>query len=243
MVALVWAIAVAVFLTATGALDTDAAEWGARTLYWTLSVGFGLMATLAGWHLGRRFGLPDVPVATAGVLGWLLPLTAGALALCIAMFGGVWTPARFVALMPTVAAMLVVLQLPLLLVARKREAPVRPEAGCAASSTTADWLPAPYRDAKLYALEAQDHYVQVYTSRGPILVRKRFADAVASAAVSEEAGVRAHRSWWISREAIVRLDKHRGRRTVLLVNGLRVPISRSCSEPIATTLSSAASNI
>jgi hypothetical protein len=61
-------------------------------------------------------------------------------------------------------------------------------------------LPARVRFARLFAIEAHDHYVRVHTDAGTELVTARFADAV-----DELVGVhgfRVYRSWWDSGSAI-----------------------------------------
>jgi len=88
-------------------------------------------------------------------------------------------------------------------------------------------LSARRRAARLFALEAQDHYVQVHTDAGPELIGLRFADAVAELAGAH--GFRVHRSWWVSAEAIKTARWRRGSGQIELENGLVVPVSRSAA--------------
>jgi hypothetical protein len=86
-------------------------------------------------------------------------------------------------------------------------------------------LPAKLRSAKLLALEAQDHYVRVYTDAGTDLISARFSDAVDS--LARVHGYQVHRSWWVSGAAIKSARWERARGEVELDTGLKVPVSRS----------------
>jgi DNA-binding LytR/AlgR family response regulator len=88
-------------------------------------------------------------------------------------------------------------------------------------------LSAKRRTARLLAIEAQDHYVQVHTDAGAELIGLRFSDAVAELAGAH--GFRVHRSWWVSAEAIRTARWRRGSGEVELENGLTVPVSRSAA--------------
>ncbi len=75
------------------------------------------------------------------------------------------------------------------------------------------------------ALQAEEHYVRVYTTSGSELVHYRFRDAVTEMPV--ELGTRVHRSWWVAERAI-RSAKRGSRRWQLdLVNDVAVPVSDS----------------
>jgi DNA-binding LytR/AlgR family response regulator len=80
-------------------------------------------------------------------------------------------------------------------------------------------------DAKLIALQAEDHYIRVITDRGDDLVLYRFGDALAE--VSALQGLRVHRSYWIARDAIAAVEFAAKTYSVVLSNGRRVPVSRS----------------
>ena len=69
-------------------------------------------------------------------------------------------------------------------------------------------LPVKLRGAELYAVQAEDHYLRVHTSRGSDLILMRLADAVADARRSD------------------------GRGTLVLKNGVEAPVSRSYAGPL-----------
>ncbi len=77
---------------------------------------------------------------------------------------------------------------------------------------------------ELIALEMEDHYVRVHTSRGSHLLLMRMRDAVA--ATGGVAGAQVHRSGWIARAAMQRFDRYGRKGQVTLRNGLTVPVSR-----------------
>lgn len=83
---------------------------------------------------------------------------------------------------------------------------------------------------RLVRLGMQDHYVEVHTDRGSALVLMRMADAIAETEGVE--GLRIHRSHWVAREAVERLERREGRLVVHLHGGGELPVSRSYSEAV-----------
>ena len=74
-------------------------------------------------------------------------------------------------------------------------------------------------------LRMQDHYIEVHTSRGMEMVLLRFRDALRE--VEGVDGMQVHRSHWVARAAVDGVERRGGRVTLRLVNGTRVPVSRS----------------
>lgn len=86
-------------------------------------------------------------------------------------------------------------------------------------------LPAGIRNAAILALSAEDHYVRVLTDRGEALILINLAAAIA--ALGDDAGVRIHRSHWVSRQLAEKAST-RGCQRGIRVNDDRVlPVSRS----------------
>lgn len=86
-------------------------------------------------------------------------------------------------------------------------------------------LPAGSR-AELLHLRMQDHYVEVHTAAGTELLLLRFRDALRE--VENVNGLQVHRSHWVARNAVAGVERRAGGRVTLrLVNGSRVPVSRS----------------
>lgn len=86
-------------------------------------------------------------------------------------------------------------------------------------------LSAKRREARLIAVEADDHYLRVHTDAGQELITARFADALDELAGTR--GFRTHRSWWVAAEAIESVRWRRGGGELQLTCGLTVPVSRS----------------
>ena len=86
-------------------------------------------------------------------------------------------------------------------------------------------LSAKRRAARLIAVEAEDHYVQVHTDAGSELVSMRFSEALED--LAQAYGYRLHRSWWASAEAIEAVKWKRGGGEARLAGGIRAPVSRS----------------
>ena len=101
------------------------------------------------------------------------------------------------------------------------EVPARPEAEIAFRRR----LSAKRREARLIAVEADDHYLKVHTDAGIELVTMRFADALAE--LSGAQGLRIHRSWWVAIDAIDGVRWARGRGEVRLAGELVAPVSRT----------------
>ena len=85
-------------------------------------------------------------------------------------------------------------------------------------------LPARLR-AELLHLRMQDHYVEVHTAAGREMLLLRFRDALSE--VEGVNGLQVHRSHWVARNAVARVERRDGRIVLRLVNGSRVPVSRS----------------
>lgn len=86
-------------------------------------------------------------------------------------------------------------------------------------------LPLKLRGAEVWAVEAEDHYLRLHTSKGQDLVLMRLSDAIAELEGIE--GAQVHRSWWVAREAITEAVRGDGRATLTLKDAAEVPVSRT----------------
>ena len=77
----------------------------------------------------------------------------------------------------------------------------------------------------LLHLHMQDHYVEVHTDEGSDLLLLRFRDALRE--LDGLDGAQVHRSHWVARAAVASVERRNGRIALRLVNGNRVPVSRS----------------
>jgi len=83
---------------------------------------------------------------------------------------------------------------------------------------------------EIVCLQMEDHYVRIHTAAGSALVLMRFSDAIYG--LGDVAGLRVHRSWWVARAAVKRVDRRGRTAQVLLTNGLTVPVSQPYLEGI-----------
>jgi len=86
-------------------------------------------------------------------------------------------------------------------------------------------LPLKLRGAEIWAVEAEDHYLRLHTSKGQDLILMRLSDAIAELQGIE--GAQVHRSWWVARDAIVEAARGDGRATLTLKDGAEAPVSRT----------------
>lgn len=81
------------------------------------------------------------------------------------------------------------------------------------------------RAEELVAVEAEDHYIQVHSTRGKELVYYRFRDALQE--LDALPGLQIHRSAWISRQHVTALAGRGRKLEVVLVTGDRLGVSLS----------------
>ena len=70
-----------------------------------------------------------------------------------------------------------------------------------------DRLPPKLRGAEVWAVEAEDHYLRLHTSKGQDLILMRLSDALDELEGIE--GAQVHRSWWVARDAITEAGARR----------------------------------
>ena len=76
----------------------------------------------------------------------------------------------------------------------------------------------------IVCMAMEDHYVRVHTALGSDLLLMPMARAVEDVAAIE--GCRVHRSWWVARSAVLRIDGPARTMRLRLVNGMDVPVAR-----------------
>lgn len=80
---------------------------------------------------------------------------------------------------------------------------------------------------EICALQAEDHYVRVFTPRGSHLIHMRLSDAIAE--LDGQEGLQVHRSWWVARSGAV-AGRLKGRQPkLLLANGVEAPVARKAA--------------
>ena len=218
-------VAAAAFLTFSGAFGTGDAPLAVRAAYWlTLMVlGYGFGAVIAGFFFRseRAQGLPR----------WVRIMAAAA-AISVPYTGVVWLGSRLFlgSRMPLGALPLLFLSVysvavVITLINALLETRLAVTATGPAPPKFLERLPLKLRGAEVWAVEAEDHYLRLHTSKGQDLILMRLADAVDELEGIE--GARVHRSWWVARDAIVDAKRGDGRATLKLKDGSEVPVSRS----------------
>jgi hypothetical protein len=222
--------ALGAFMAAVGPYGSETRPWGVRIVYWLLAiVGGGVIGIAVDRLLERR-----LPALWPRVLAVSVAMTPGVMLLVFllqsAMFGDHgfgWISLQFawqvwVISLLVMAVRALVWRRPAAVVeTRTLVVPPLPEAEAAFRRR----LSAKRRAARLIAVEAEDHFVQVHTDAGIELLSMRFAEALAELALAH--GWRVHRSWWVAADAIEGVRWSRGGGEARLAGGLSVPVSRS----------------
>jgi len=229
----------AFFLSASAAFGTNAASMAQRFAFWVVLLALGTLA-----NQGARAYCLSIPslvrrpiLTTLGVaLGLSTVLTPLIVAMVHWMFGRLgdgwpWVLYVFGASV-TISIAMSVLHL---LATRRRAADPAPIQTHAAAQGAPpprflERLPTRLRGATLYAVEAEDHYLRLHTSRGSDLILMRLSDAIAELAGLE--GARTHRSWWVARVAVQGADRSEARISLRLPDGLTAPVSRTYAKDL-----------
>ncbi len=225
----VWAVILGVVLLVAVAgpfYTLDSLGLAGRIAYWGL---VGVPAALMMWALNALMGAlcpPHWPgamvAALAGALG-VLPVMI-LVAASMALAGLALPPTGLAGLFPYVAPTVIGISVlvGLLLPAKKDKAPA---AVPAASTGLFSRLP-PELGRDIIALQAQDHYVSVSTTKGSHLVLMRMSDAAED--LAGLAGMQVHRSWWVNLRHVSGYEKTgAGGMRLVLRNGDRAPVPRS----------------
>lgn len=243
-------LAAAVVLAVLGAMNTGQAPFGYRLLYWASVIlpgsllGIFVQTAVSAWggFSGRRWMeiavvalLVSVPhtfmviVATALFFG-LDTITPGVVVffgLTVLMVALVLTTINHLAAVPDAAKPAASVPVPASdpEPALRADPPGEPDPLPALPDLIAEKLPVRLRQARLVAIEAEDHYLRIHTDGGSDLVLMRMTDACAL--LPEAAGARVHRSWWAARAAVETLARREGKAELTLQGRLTVPVSRA----------------
>jgi hypothetical protein len=94
-------------------------------------------------------------------------------------------------------------------------------------------LPDKLQGAELYAVEAEDHYLRLHTSKGRDLILMRLGDAIDELEGLE--GAQTHRSWWVARAAVTSTERLDGRAVLTLKDGAEAPVSRGFAKALRSS--------
>ncbi len=231
-----------------GALGTDDIPFWPRLIYWLILmlsgalIGFGVSTGVRVWgRLGAHPVLEGALIAFAIALPLTLIVSAAsgiffgnaipsALGLLV-MFGLVFMISGMITALNYVVNQRAATQVSGSVATTPTDEIMRtpePQASAAHARPPPrllDRLPPPHRAGPVLALEAEDHYLRVHTPAGSTLILMRLSDAIAE--LDGANGAQTHRSWWIARTAIDRIERGDGRATLYLPGTVAVPVSRT----------------
>ncbi|NHK28392.1 LytTR family transcriptional regulator [Parvularcula flava] len=196
----------------------------ARFAYW---VGI-LVGAWALWEVlfmvARRLTAGAVgTIALTALLMAPFAIIGSALATLVNMAAGM-IPGNFVAIWPIALLTWLVFSfaiiLPLIVIGRSLAMAYYGRGSGDAIDLLMIRLPVELRGARIEALQAEDHYVRIHTSRGDHLTHMRLEDAIA--ALSGVDGVQTHRSWWAACDGVTLNTDG----TLATASGLAIPVSR-----------------
>jgi hypothetical protein len=204
-----------------------------RMALWTLRSLLVGMVCLATFELLAAIGAgaswPPLKRMLASVFVASAPCALIGLSLAIRFRHAPDSPLQFADLYGRVAIVTALVGIPLLLarVPGAREYLTAAPAVPAAISRRPTFLrrvPARLGTELLY-IEVEDHYLRVHTSLGSDLILLRLSDAIGE--LDSTRGQQVHRSYWVSRHAVARVERERHRTWLVLTSGARVPVSRT----------------
>ncbi len=224
------------FLAFSGAFGSGPAPLGLRMLYWVAAIaaGAGVEAALDAWVFGRNDWIENRPWRGGLIrtLAIAVPTTGFAWALFALMFnGGRFQPALLadflLPVLAVTAGMVALTTLVTQMPQTTQGAHTLPQAPTAPppQARLLQRLPPRLRGATLFAVEAEDHYLRLHTSRGSDLILLRLADALDELDGIE--GARVHRSWWVARDAVQAAVRDDGRTSLRLKGDILAPVSRT----------------
>ena len=216
------------FLAITGAFGSGGAPLLQRLTYWVLVMVIGgLWGHVCGLAVGRFVDADERPwlavaALTAVITGPLSVVVWAATGLFFAhrLYSVAALPQLFVPVLIVTAAITTVN------VFLGRAAPVQTHADPVhpGPARFLQRLPVRLRGATLYAVQAEDHYLRIHTDRGSDLILMRLSDALDELEGLE--GAQTHRSWWVARAGIERIERQGREARIRLVTGEDVPVAR-----------------
>lgn len=219
------ALVAGLFLTFSGAFGTNEAPLPARLAYWMtlMVVGYlwGAFVVRVFLHERRRTGNMWIDAGLSALV-MSVPLTVVVWAATHFMFNSDIPFSRLWMLFGPVLLVSLALTAINMLIESRRDAMT---AAGPNPPKFLERLPLKLRGGDVWAVEAEDHYLRLHTSKGQDLILMRLADAVAELEGIE--GAQVHRSWWVARAAITDAKRGDGRATLTLKDGAEVPVSRT----------------
>jgi DNA-binding LytR/AlgR family response regulator len=222
------AIAMALFLSFTGAMGSQGVPVVMRMGYWLMVMLGGTVSVQLVSLVTCRFETME-PLAEA-VVQFVLAVPAVTLTVWLieALYFG-RTPDHRMLLAtagPVTVITFAMSALQYMLERTPRQSHVHPGSNKAEPAQAfRERLPFRFRQADIHALSAEDHYLRVHTSAGQTLILMRLYDAIRELDGIE--GSQVHRSWWVARDAVRNVTRSDGRLTLDIKGDVEAPVSRS----------------
>jgi len=232
---------VTLFAALAGPFGTfEGLGFAGRLAYWGMITGLSIALTKAQLHLLRRRA-QWVRFASQLPYGLCLALIAHGLNLLVFPEWGGWYDFGFLALVTLSVVLMIEAAVflfrtyfhPSVEAGAQAQRPSDPTLELDPETLFQRRLPLEKRGC-LIRLEAQDHYLLVVTDKGQETLLMRLGDAQAelsgpdfSGPESSGAGLRVHRSHWVSTAQVLRHERQKGRDFLQMSDGSAVPVSRS----------------
>lgn len=216
------AAAAGAFLAFVGAFGTEA--YATRYAYWLTAIIGGAIVGQAARFAITNLAKPSTPLWLICALIALIVSIPGVLfveGLRTVFFGKHFSWESAVSLTGAVAAISGAMTALFFLLGTARVRATKPGP---APPRFLDRLPPKLRGAALYAVEAEDHYLRLHTSKGQDLILLRLTDAIAELDGLE--GLQPHRSWWVARDGLADVKRADGKVTLILKDGAEAPVAR-----------------
>jgi hypothetical protein len=227
------ALVVGAVMAISGGFGSGALKIVPRLVYWLTLTGVGVsMGVVVGvWLVPHRWYETRPWVAWSAIVTALwLPMTA------VVGLGDAWMTHHaidavlFLRVAPSTLATTAAMTALAFMVRRRDPGETHAAAPGAAPAKFLRRLPAKLAGAALWAVEAEDHYLRLHTSLGQDLILMRLSDAIAELEGIE--GARTHRSWWVARAGVGRVEREDGRAWLVLADGAKAPVSRAYVKPL-----------
>lgn len=225
-----WTLAVlaSIFLGGVGAFGSGAAPPGLRYSYWSFVMlsGAAILALVVDAFQERGW-LEEKAWLKGAALALLIsvPQTVVVWAATNWFFVDPWRPTKMFVLYPQVLLVTAAYMTLHLVLGREPVQTYAADPKADRGPAFLERLPPRLRGAELYAVQAEDHYLRLHTSRGSDLIAMRLADAIGELEGVE--GAQIHRSWWVARDAVQHGVRRRGRALLTLKGGVQAPVSRT----------------
>jgi hypothetical protein len=223
------AIVAALFMSAIGAFDSGQMPLLWRSFYWQVLMVGGTVLGVGVMSLARRLRWLDrrswIQACIVTLMLWAPASLMTSLAIALMVPGAVW---RLSLMAHNAGPVLVVSAAMTALNYLADRDPPQTHATPAQDAPPPAFLermPIKLKGAELYAVEAEDHYLRLHTSKGADLILMRLSDAIDELEGIE--GAQTHRSWWVAREGVDDARRADGRAVLTLKDGAEVPVSRT----------------